>query len=353
MIESLPKKYMQRAFSLALLGKGKVAPNPLVGCVIVKNDKIIGEGWHQQYGQAHAEVNAVNSVKNQEDIQGATVYVSLEPCSHFGKTPPCVDLLLKLKPKKVWISNQDPNPLVAGRGIQKLREAHIEVEQILEEEGYEINKRFFTFFEKKRPYIILKWAETANAMIARNNYDSKWISNPLARKLVHQWRSQEAGIMVGTNTAHYDNPKLNVRHWTGKSPTRIVIDKNLRLDKRLHLFDKSQKTICYNFLKNAEESNLSFVKIDNTNILEQILTNLYQRKIQSILVEGGTTLLNSFIEHHLWDEARVFKSKAIFREGIKAPTLYAPLIQVEEIQDNLYFEYRNSHLFSDSTKANS
>lgn len=335
------KQYMQRTFSLALLGKGNVAPNPLVGCVIVKNNKIIGEGWHQKYGEAHAEVNAVNSVKNQAEIKDAEVYVNLEPCSHFGKTPPCADLLVRLKPKKVWIANQDPNPLVAGKGLKKLENVGIEVEQILEKEGYEINKRFFTFFEKKRPYIILKWAETANGMIAKENYDSKWISNSFSRKLVHQWRSQESGIMVGTNTAHYDNPQLNVRNWTGKNPTRIVIDKNLRLDESLKLFDQKQDTICYNLRKEEDKKRLSFVKIEKDNILEQILADLFQRKIQSLIVEGGTNLLNSFIEKNLWDEARVFKSKAIFENGIQAPKLYASLLFSEEIQDNLYFEYRN------------
>ena len=253
---------MRRALELAENGRGQVSPNPLVGCVIEHHGKIIGEGWHQKYGEAHAEVNAVNSVKDKSLLKEACVYVSLEPCAHFGKTPPCADLLVENQVKKVVICNTDPNPLVAGKGIVKLREAGIEVETgILEKEGLELNKRFFHYLEKKRPYIILKWAETADGFIARKNFDSKWISNTLSRKLVHKWRTEEDAILVGTNTALYDNPQLNARDWTGNNPVRIVIDRHLKLPADLHLFDEQIPTICYNLIKNRNSGNVTFVKV--------------------------------------------------------------------------------------------
>ncbi|HEY1053815.1 MAG TPA: bifunctional diaminohydroxyphosphoribosylaminopyrimidine deaminase/5-amino-6-(5-phosphoribosylamino)uracil reductase RibD, partial [Emticicia sp.] len=229
----MEEKYMLRALQLAEIGRGQVSPNPMVGCVIVHNHEIIGEGWHQKYGSWHAEVNAVNSVQDPSKLTQSTVYVTLEPCSHFGKTPPCADLLVKHQVKKVIICNDDPNPLVAGKGIAKLRAAGIEVEQgLLAEKGRALNARFFTYVEKQRPYIILKWAETADGFIAGENYDPVKISNALSHKLAHKWRSEEDAIMVGTNTARYDNPKLNAREWQGtKNPVRIVLDKRLQLEQ--------------------------------------------------------------------------------------------------------------------------
>ena len=256
--------FMQRALQLARLSAVTVSPNPMVGCVIVHNGKIIGEGYHQKYGDAHAEVNAVNAVSDKSLLSESTVYVTLEPCSHFGKTPPCADLLIKHKFKKVIVCNYDPNPLVAGQGIEKLRQAGIEVEVgLLEEEGRELNKRFFTYIEKKRPYIILKWAESADGFIAKGIYETVQISNLLSRRFVHKMRSEEDAIMVGTNTAKYDNPTLNTRFWTGKNAVRVLIDRELSLSKNLHIFDNSQKTICYNSLKD---------KIIGNNILKRFNT---------------------------------------------------------------------------------
>ncbi len=261
-----------RTFELARLGMGSVSPNPQVGCVIVKDGIVIGEGWHQKYGQAHAEVNAAANVKDKSLISGSTVYVNLEPCSHTGKTPPCADMLIEHRVKKVIISNVDTNPLVGGSGIKKLRDAGIEViTGVLEKEGREINKRFFTFHEQQRPYIILKWAQTADGLIARSNYESKWISNEFSRQLVHKWRSEEDAVLVGTKTAAHDNPMLTVRDWSGRDPVRLVIDRFLRLPDKLNLFDQSVKTICFNLLKHEEHAKLSLVRLDEQDFLITIV----------------------------------------------------------------------------------
>jgi diaminohydroxyphosphoribosylaminopyrimidine deaminase/5-amino-6-(5-phosphoribosylamino)uracil reductase len=314
----------------------------MVGCVIVHQDRIIGEGWHKKYGDWHAEVNAVNAVENKALLSESTAYVTLEPCSHFGKTPPCADLLVQHKVKKVVICNVDSNPLVGGKGIIKLQEANIEVETgVLETEGRELNKRFFTFMEKKRPYIILKWAETADGFVARENYSSKWISNTISRTVVHQWRAQEDAIMVGTQTALYDNPQLNVRDWSGNNPVRIVIDKSLRLPAELHLFDKKVPTLCYNVIKEEKSENLEFIRLtDSSLFLEDIVADLYARKIQSVIIEGGSKLLNSFIESGIWDEARVFKSKQVFNKGIAAPRIQGKMETIQAIQDDSLFIYK-------------
>lgn len=328
--------YIKRTFDLARLGLGAVSPNPLVGCVIVYQDKIIGEGWHKAYGEAHAEVNAINSVADKHLLPESTVYVSLEPCAHFGKTPPCADLLISYGVKRVVISNVDKNPLVGGKGIQKLKEAGILVTtDVLQEHGAIINKRFFTALQEKRPYIILKWAETSDGFIAKKNYESKWISSKTSRKLVHKWRAEEDAIMVGTNTAHYDNPMLNVREWSGRSPVRVVIDRNLRLSTDLNLFDGKQQTICYNLLMEKDTDKISFVKISEKNFLKSVLTNLYDQNIRSVIVEGGTTLLNLLIEAGLWDEARVFSAPQKFKEGIAAPKISGPFDEKYVEEDRL------------------
>ena len=328
---------MQRALQLARLGAGAVSPNPMVGCVIVHKEKIIGEGWHQKYGDAHAEVNVVNAVLDKSLLSESIVYVTLEPCSHFGKTPPCADLLIKHHVKKVVICNYDPNPLVAGQGIEKLRQAGIEVEVgLLEEEGRELNKRFFTYIEKNRPYIILKWAESADGFIAKKNYEAVQISNLLSRRFVHKMRSQEDAIMVGTNTAKYDNPTLNTRFWTGKNAVRVLIDKDLSLSKDSNIFDDSQMTICYNLQEDKISNNTIFVKIPtNTSIEQFIIQDLYQRKIQSIVIEGGTILLQSFINLGLWDEAFVLKSQMILEDGIEAPVIGGREVSRDNLGDNL------------------
>lgn len=316
-----PNIYMQRAFELAELGKGSVSPNPLVGCVIANNNKIIGEGFHQKYGESHAEVNAINAVRDKSLLETSDVFVTLEPCSHYGKTPPCADLLISHQVKKVWVANLDPNPLVSGRGMKKLEQAGIETETgILTHLGEEVNRRFFTFMRKKRPYIILKWAETADGFVARKNFDSKWISNSHSRQLAHKLRAEEDAIMVGTNTARYDDPQLNVRDWQGSNPLRVVIDKTLSLPEGLKLFADGLPTICYNRLKSETKGAVTFHQLKDDDFAEAIMADLYQRKIQSIIIEGGSKLLTSFIEKGLWDEAMIFKSQNVFEEGISSPT---------------------------------
>jgi len=331
--------FMQRALELAQLGIGYVSPNPRVGCVVVCDGKIIGEGWHQKFGEPHAEVNAINAVTDQSLLKESTVFVNLEPCSHFGKTPPCADLLIKHQLKKVVISTLDTNPLVGGRGIKKLKEAGIEVVTgVLEQAARELNKRFFTFFEHQRPYLILKWAQTADGFIAHKNFESKWISNEFSRQLVHRWRSEEDAVLVGTHTASHDNPSLTVRDWTGRNPTRIVIDRFLRLNHYLRLFDKKEKTICYNVLKHEEHKNLSLVRIEENNFLQELVHDLYKKNIQSVIVEGGAQTLQLFMDANLWDEARVFTAHRSFGEGIKAPALKGKLMTQQSVDsDRLEF----------------
>lgn len=334
--------YMLRALELASLGQGLVSPNPMVGCVIVKDNHVIGEGWHEKYGGPHAEVNAINSVKDKSLLENATLYVNLEPCSHFGKTPPCADLILEHPIKRIVICNIDPNPLVSGKGIEKLIAAGKEVEVgVLEEKGTELNKRFFAFIEKKRPYILLKWAETSDGFIAHENRDSKWISGELSRKLVHKWRAEEDAIMVGTNTALYDNPRLNVRDWTGRNPTRILIDKELQVPEGAHLFDGTQTTICYNFRRQEVKNMVEYVKLDPTeDLMKHIIEDMYERKIQSVIIEGGAKLLGSIIKAGMWDEARIFRSKHEFGSGIEAPSLRGKLMSIDKIGEDEMLVYR-------------
>jgi diaminohydroxyphosphoribosylaminopyrimidine deaminase / 5-amino-6-(5-phosphoribosylamino)uracil reductase len=336
--------FMQRAFDLALNGSGQVSPNPLVGCVVELDGKIIGEGYHAKYGEAHAEVNAIRSVKDQSLLSSSTVYVNLEPCSHFGKTPPCADLLIQHKVKKVIIANVDSNPLVGGKGIDKLREAGIETRTgILEREGRALNKRFFTYIEKKRPYIILKWAQTADGFIARENFDSKWISGESSRQLVHRWRAEESAIMVGTQTALHDNPKLTVRNWSGRDPVRVVIDRQLKLPQELHVFDGTVRTIVYNLQKSSIQPNIEVVKIDNENFLRNVLTDLHHKGIQSVLVEGGAFTLREFMSTGLWDEARVFVSPSEFAAGISAPRPQGELVAYDVIAEDMLKVYFNEN----------
>lgn len=334
--------FMLRALELAQNGVGFVSPNPRVGCVIVHDGKIIGEGWHQRYGGPHAEVNAVASVADKNLLSEATLYVNLEPCSHFGKTPPCADLLIQHRVKKVVIANVDTNPLVGGKGIEKMRHAGIEIATgVLEKEGRALNKRFFTLIEKQRPYIILKWAQTADGFIAQENYESKWISGDLSRQRVHKWRSEEDAILVGTKTAAHDNPQLNVRDWTGRNPVRVVIDRFLRLPSRLHLFDGTQKTICYNVLKHEEHPNLSLIRLDEENFITQLIADLGKRGIQSVIVEGGAQTLQFFISLNLWDEARVFVSTRRFEKGIAAPLLKGHTPKAEQLGQDQLLVYTN------------
>jgi diaminohydroxyphosphoribosylaminopyrimidine deaminase/5-amino-6-(5-phosphoribosylamino)uracil reductase len=335
---------MKRALELARLGVGHVSPNPRVGCVIVHHHQIIGEGWHKKYGDAHAEVNAIESVQDKNLLKESTVYVNLEPCTHIGKTPPCADLLIKYAVRKVVVSNLDSNPLVSGNGIKKLRAAGIEVVTgILEKQGHELNKRFFTFMEKQRPYIILKWAETSDGFIARENFDSKWISNEYSRQLVHKWRAEEDAVLVGPTTARHDNPQLNVRDWSGRNPVRIVLDRFLRLSDSLHLFNRTQPTICYNVLKHEEHLNLSFIRIEEQNFIQHVMEDLYTRKIQSVVIEGGATTLQLFVEAGLWDEARVFVSDKSFGKGIQALRFRGNLMAQESVCNDTIRTYHPIH----------
>jgi diaminohydroxyphosphoribosylaminopyrimidine deaminase / 5-amino-6-(5-phosphoribosylamino)uracil reductase len=332
--------FMQRALELATLGSGTVSPNPLVGCVIVHENKIIGEGWHKRYGEAHAEVNAIESVADKELLEKSTVYVNLEPCSHYGKTPPCVELLIKHRVQKVVIANIDTHPNVSGDGIRKLRASGTEViTGILDKPGRELNKRFFTRVEKQRPYIILKWAQTADGFIARENYESKWISNEYSRQLVHKWRSEEDAVLVGTKTVFHDNPQLSVREWTGRHPVRVVIDRFLKLSDKRKVFDRSQKTIVYNLLKHEEHENLMLIRLDEENFLQQLLSDLLRHNIQSVMVEGGAQTLQFFIEEGWWDEARVFVSQRTFGKGIQAPQLRGNLSGEESVMNDRLYIY--------------
>lgn len=322
--------YMQRCLELAALGAGNVSPNPMVGAVIVHNNRVIGEGYHQQYGKAHAEVNAINNVLqnfNNADklLKQSVIYVSLEPCAHYGKTPPCADLIIKHQIPKVVIGCCDPFAQVDGKGIEKLQQAGIElITGILEQECRNLNKRFFTRVQKQRPYIILKWAQTANGYFAPNDGSQHWITGPESRQLVHKWRAEEDAILVGKNTARIDNPQLSTRLWPGKSPKRVVIDRNLDLSKDLHLFDNSVETIVFNALKFDFEGKVKYIALEDFDrfVPQYIMFQLYLQDIQSVIIEGGAHTLNSFITEGLWDEARIFTGKTLLADGIKAPVCF-------------------------------
>ncbi|MEO6730147.1 MAG: bifunctional diaminohydroxyphosphoribosylaminopyrimidine deaminase/5-amino-6-(5-phosphoribosylamino)uracil reductase RibD [Ferruginibacter sp.] len=319
--------YMYRCIELAELGAGNVAPNPMVGSVLVYNDRIIGEGYHRQYGQAHAEVNCINSVEQADKhlIEKAILYVSLEPCAHFGKTPPCADLIIKKNIPVVVIACRDSFPEVNGSGIQKLKAAGVKViTPVLEKEAWELNKRFFIFHNQHRPYIVLKWAQTANGIIGNSDHSRLFITNDLTNRKVHQWRSMESSILVGTATALYDDPSLTTRLWQGNNPIRLVIDKALKLPASSHLLDRTVKTIIFNTIRNEEEGNLIFYKISKEkSFVAQLMEVLYKLNIQSVLVEGGAKLLQSFIDENCWDEARVITNTALeIATGIHAPSLF-------------------------------
>ncbi|RYU78394.1 bifunctional diaminohydroxyphosphoribosylaminopyrimidine deaminase/5-amino-6-(5-phosphoribosylamino)uracil reductase RibD [Hymenobacter persicinus] len=312
---------MRRALDLARLGTGYARPNPLVGCVVTHEGRIIGEGWHRQYGGPHAEVNALAAVADPRLLAESRVYVTLEPCSHFGKTPPCADLLIAKGVRDVVVCNLDPNPLVAGRGIARLREAGVTVETgLLEAEGRWLNRRFFTFQEKQRPYIVLKWAETADGYLAGPYFQPVRISGEIAHLATHQWRTEEQAILVGTRTALHDNPRLNARNWPGQDPIRIVIDKNLSLPPSHHLFDAQQPTLVYTYRSRPTQGNLGYITLSEADdLFPQLLANLHQRNVQSVLVEGGPTVLSSLLRDGLWDEMRVIRSPRTLGGGIPAP----------------------------------
>ncbi|MEZ5016731.1 MAG: bifunctional diaminohydroxyphosphoribosylaminopyrimidine deaminase/5-amino-6-(5-phosphoribosylamino)uracil reductase RibD [Flavipsychrobacter sp.] len=321
----IQEQYIKRCLELAKQGKGCVAPNPMVGAVLVYNDRIIGEGWHQQYGQAHAEVNCLASVKEEDKglISQSTMYVSLEPCAHHGNTPPCAERLVAESVKKVVVCNIDPNPKVNGGGVKILEQAGVEVvSRVLEEEGLWLNRRFFTAMEKKVPYVILKWAQTRSGFIAPADYTRTQITGASSMELVHKWRTEEQAILVGYNTALHDNPSLTARLWKGKDPLRIVIDKDLSLPQSHKLFDSKTKTWVINCEQEEEKGNLIYKKIEEGSDLPKVICQLLVKEgIQSLIVEGGAKLLNQFIETGLWHEARVFVGNDNISDGIKAPQL--------------------------------
>ena len=335
--------YMRRCLDLAKNGRSNVAPNPMVGCVIVKDDFIIAEGYHQLFGGSHAEVNAIKSIANKEDLKNATVYVSLEPCSHFGKTPPCSDLLIKSEIKRVVIGCKDSNPRVAGKGIERLKRAGIDVvDGVLENECRALNKRFFTFHEKNRPYVILKWAQTLDGYLDKPRISGEkgvnWISAPATKVLVHKWRGEEQSILAGRNTVLNDNPSLTVREYAGKNPIRIVIDSQMQISKELNVFSNEAPTIVFNRLRNEKKENIEWVKIPETNT-KFILDELFKRGISSVFVEGGSRTLQYFIIDNVWDEARVIVGNQKFGEGTKAPIINKIPIKAEAFGEDMIYYY--------------
>lgn len=327
--------YIRRCNTIGRKGLGTTRPNPMVGCVIVLDDTIIGEGFTSPYGQSHAEVNAINSVKDQSLLSKATLYVTLEPCSHYGKTPPCSDLIIRKNIPRVVIGCVDDNPEVAGRGIKRLQDSGCEVVTgVLEDECRAHLKRFFTFHNKKRPYIILKWAQTQNGFIAPISKSEKkpvWITNPYSRQLVHQWRSEEHAILVGTTTVTEDNPSLTVRNWSGSNPVRVIIDRSHKLSKSLDVFDNKAETLV------ISENEVNF----NSSLAQEISHYLYEKNIQSIIIEGGTKTINNFINEDLWDEARVFYGNNIFEKGVMAPELNTPHYNETRIEKDILRIYTN------------
>lgn len=329
------EKYIKRCLEIAKNGLGSTRPNPMVGCIIVHNNKVIGEGFTSSYGGNHAEVNAIKSVTDKTLLKMSTLYVTLEPCSHYGKTPPCSDLIIKYQIKNVVIGCIDDNKKVAGKGIKKLRDSGCNVTVgVLEALCKKHHKRFFTFHNKKRPYIILKWAETLDGFIAPDTKDEQkpvWITNSFSRQLVHKWRTEEQAILVGTNTVIQDNPSLTARDWKGLHPIRLVIDKSSKLNKAYAVFNSQAQTISIN------KTEIDFSK----NVAKEICKTLYSKDIQSVIIEGGLKTLQTFIAANLWDEARVFTGHRQFKSGTKAPVLSGELILEETILTDSLKIYRN------------
>jgi diaminohydroxyphosphoribosylaminopyrimidine deaminase/5-amino-6-(5-phosphoribosylamino)uracil reductase len=323
---------MRRCLELAANGMGEVAPNPMVGCVIVCDGQIIGEGFHRRYGEAHAEVNAIRNVTDPQLLQESKLYVSLEPCAHYGKTPPCADLIIEKGIPEVIIAATDVNPKVAGEGVKKVREAGIRVTTgVLEKEANFLNRRFNTFHLKKRPYILLKWAQTADGFIdvareASCEPSPTWITSPELKALVHKWRCEESAIMTGTRTVLMDNPELTAREWSGRNPLRVVIDEHLKIPEHFAILNDRAETLVITALDKEKHGTVEYLKMDfSKDILAELMDELYRRQVQSMIVEGGQMLLESFILCGLWDEARVFTANKYFVNGIKAPVFpYKP-----------------------------
>lgn len=323
---------MKRCIEIAQNGIGNTYPNPMVGAVLVNNNKIIGEGYHHKYGEAHAEANAIHAVKDKHLLKDSTLYVNLEPCAHYGNTPPCSELIVKTGIPRVVIGTRDTSGKVSGKGIEILKKGGCQVEEgILEDECREINKRFFTYQEAKRPYVILKWAQTMDGFIDKlrkpdDPIQPNWITNQLSKRVVHKWRAEEDAILVGSVTTLKDNPRLNVREWSGVDPLRLVLDKNFDIDDSYTLINDPGRTVVFIGKKAAQkefsknDTNTEIKQIDfSKNVISQVLGYLYKNKISSLIVEGGTFTINQFINQDLWDEARVFVGDKFFHEGIKAP----------------------------------
>ena len=317
------EKYMKQCIKEAENGLGTVGANPLVGCVVVHGAKIIGTGYHEKYGAPHAEVNAINAVSKKPLLKDATLYVSLEPCSHHGKTPPCTGMILNSGIRKVVIGAVDTNDAVSGHGADLLKKAGCEViTGVLDKQCREQNRRFFTFIEQKRPYVILKWAQTNAGLFAESNDKQTWITGAAAQQIAHRWRAEEGAVLVGTNTAKVDNPRLTCREWRGRDPVRVVLDRTLRLDQDLNLFDRSVPTLVFNEIKEFHYESIEYVKLNfGERVVHHLLAELHKRNIQSVMVEGGKELLNSFLKAGVWDEARVLVGQDSFMEGIAAPNL--------------------------------
>ena len=342
---TMDEMYMQRCIELARKGMGHVAPNPMVGSVIVHEGRIIGEGYHQKFGEAHAEVNAIRSVSQPELLRESTVYVSLEPCAHHGKTPPCADLLVNCRVKRVVVGCKDPHAKVGGRGIEKLKNAGIEVEVgVLEKECRELNKRFFTFIEKQRPYVLLKWAQSKDGYLdgPRMN-DEKgviWISSPETKALVHKWRAEESAILVGRKTVQTDNPSLTVRDYSGTNPVRVIIDSQLQISGELNILSDEAPTIIFNRSRNEIKGHIEWIKIPEVNT-RYILEELYKRNFLSVFVEGGSRTLQYFIFDNVWDEARVIVGDVTLGEGKKAPSINrVPTYSYKFSTDTVYHYFR-------------
>ena len=347
----IQEKYIFRCLELGKNGLGKTAPNPMVGCVIVREDQIIGEGFTSPYGGAHAEVNAIQSVGDKNLLRDATLYVSLEPCSHFGKTPPCADLIVSSGIPRVVIGIRDPHSEVDGKGIERLEAAGIEVTYpVLENQCREHHRRFLTFHEKKRPYIILKWAESSDGFMAPDPKKREiepqpyWISNRYSRQLVHQWRTEEQAILVGTGTVLEDNPRLNPRTWSGSSPLRVILDRNLKIPGNYHIYNEEAETLIFTEqdTRAGEKDGITYIKIDfSGDVVGQVCRALFKHQVQSVIVEGGPATLKSFIDARQWDEARIFKGKTTLGSGLRAPVLSGREISRAKIGEDTLTLLRN------------
>ncbi|MCY0970715.1 bifunctional diaminohydroxyphosphoribosylaminopyrimidine deaminase/5-amino-6-(5-phosphoribosylamino)uracil reductase RibD [Chryseobacterium wangxinyae] len=337
--------YIKRCIELAKKALGNTYPNPMVGSVIVHNGKIIGEGYHHREGENHAEINAINSVEDKSLIPESTIYVSLEPCAHFGKTPPCALKIVELGFKKVVIGAMDSHDKVNGKGKKIIQEAGIEVVSgILEDECIDLNKRFFTYHEKKRPFIVLKWAQSGDGFMDRD-FKPTQISNSLTKQYIHELRNSEHAILIGTMTAFRDNPSLTTREITGRNPVRILIDIDLKVPTNYNIYNNEAETLVFNSLKNTQEGNIRFIKTERENFIEKLIRKLYDLQIQSIIVEGGSLVLQQFINANLWDEALIIKNENLTVEnGTKAPSFVHKYSEVRQFRDNVIEFHKNIFL---------